>query len=991
MKNRGGILLLAVVVAAFCLFDLSFTWVSRNVNADAEEYAMDAEGNVNYFKKQDYTDSLWNQTVYNFLGMKEYTLKEVKEKELALGLDLQGGMHVILEVSPTDIVKTLAGNNVDTKFEAALEQAVAAQRNSQESFTDLFFEALSETAAGVPFANYFATAANKERISFNSSNDEVKDVIEGEVADAVDRAFEIVRTRIDQFGVTQPNIQKIQGTSRIQIELPGVDNPARVRKLLQGVAKLEFLEVWTPQEAAIHLARINDHWVKKNKAEAKLDVTEETATEEAPKTDENSLFEGAEGDSATVAEADSTKKEDLQVSPLYEFAKGGLVYSVIDTAKVNDMLSDPEVKALLPMDLMFAWENKPFTTDQDGNGLLRLYTLKRGRKAKLTGDVIVDARQSFDQVGRPSISMSMNVEGGKKWKKLTGANLGKPVAITLDGRVYSAPTVQSEIGDGRSEISGSFTTEEAKDLANILKAGKLPAPTKIVEEVVVGPSLGKVAQGQGMISIGVGLALVVLFMIAYYAKGGLIANLALVANIFFIFGILAELGAALTLPGIAGIVLTIGMSIDANVLIFERIREELKKGLTVIEAIKEGYNKAFWTIFDANVTTLLTGAMLYSFGTGPIKGFAVTLMIGIVCSFFSAVFLTREVIAFLVKKKGEDTSLTFKTGLSEAMSKKAEIDFISKRKGAYIGSAILIVVGIGIAATGNLNFGVDFKGGRSYVVEFSHEVVPSAVEGALDKALKSADVKTYGSPNTLKVTTAYLIDEDSEEADANVQSAVVAAIEGFTSEKFSTSQAPSEGTFIIASSSKVGATIADDIAKGSQKAVIFSLLAIFLYIWVRFRKWEFGLGAVIALFHDTLVVISLFAIATMLGASFEVDQVFVAAILTIVGYSINDTVVVFDHVRESINTNEGSTLKETFNKAINHTLNRTVITSLTTLLVIVILFLFGGEVLRGFSFAMLVGILVGTYSSIFIASPIVFDTASKSAEKAAKANDTQKA
>ncbi|MEH0155020.1 protein translocase subunit SecDF [Limibacter armeniacum] len=974
MKNRGGIILLAVIVTAFCLFDLSFTYVSRQINNDAEAYATDSEGHFNYFKKQSYVDSLWNEPVYNFLGVKEYTLREVKEKELALGLDLQGGMHVILEVSPTDIVKTLAGNNVDKAFETALENAVKEQRNSQDNFTDLFFNELDAQAPGKSYAEYFATAANKGKVSFNSSNTEVKRVIEAEVNDAVDRAFQIVRTRIDQFGVTQPNIQKIQGTSRIQIELPGVDSPERVRKLLQGVAKLEFMEVWTPQEATQHLVRLNDTWVKKHKAEETLAPKTEEKVEEK-KGSESDLFEGAEGDSATVAEADSAKTEETAVSPLFEYAKGGLIYSLEDTAKVNEMLRDPQVKELIPSDLEFAWENKGFEAGE-GQELIRLYTLKRGRKSGLTGDAIADARQSFDQNGRPAISMSMNVEGAKKWKRITASNLGNPIAIVLDNRVYSAPTVQSEIGDGRSEITGNFTAEEAKDLANILKAGKLPAPTRIVEEVVVGPSLGEVAQNQGLTSIVVGLALVVLFMIAYYSKGGLIADLALVANIFFIFGILAELGAALTLPGIAGIVLTIGMSIDANVLIFERVREEMRKGLPLVDAVKTGYDRAFWTIFDANLTTLLTGFMLYTFGTGPIKGFAVTLMIGIVCSFFSAVFLTKEVVAYLVAKKGNDAKLSFSSPISSKV-KDLNFDFIKGRKIAYIISIVTIVAGAAVMATNGLNLGVDFKGGRSYIVQFSQEVTPSKLEGTLDKALKSADVKTYGSEDVLKITTAYLIDEESAEADAEVKDALVKAIESHTGDKFSNAKNASEGTFIISSSSKVGATIADDIAKGAEEAVVFSLLAIFFYVWVRFSNWQFGLGAVAALFHDVLIVIAIFAIATLLGAPFEVDQVFVAAILTIVGYSINDTVVVFDHVREHLAENKGTSLKDTFNKAINNTLNRTLITSLTTLLVIVILLIFGGEVLRGFSFSMMVGILVGTYSSVFIASSIVYDTNKK--------------
>ncbi|GAA4823962.1 protein translocase subunit SecDF [Algivirga pacifica] len=966
MKNRGEIVLLAVVLAVICLFDLSFSWKSQEIEAAADQYAMDDKGNVNYFKKQDYKDSLWNEEVYF-----NYTLKEVKEKELALGLDLQGGMHVILEVSPAEIVKSLAGSSVDATFEEALKAAELAQRESQETFAALFFDALVEAKDGANVAYYFAKSSNKDRLSYNTANGEVEKYIEEEVADAVDRAYEIVRTRIDQFGVTQPNVQKIQGTSRIQIELPGVDNPERVRGLLQGVAKLEFYEVWDENEAAPVLAQLNSIWVEKNKT-----AEEEVATP----AEEESLFEG---DSAAT---DSAKVEETVVSPLYKMQARGFFYALEDTAAINDMLRDADVKAATPAKLMFAWDNQPtnFSQGTDAMYLIKLNLLRKEREPKLSGEVISDARQSYDQNGRPSISMSMDVTGARKWKKLTADNIGRPIAIVLDNRVYSAPTVQVEIANGNSEISGNFSVDEAKDLANILKAGKLPAPTRIVEEVVVGPSLGKVAQGQGVTSVVVGIVLVILFMIVYYGKGGGTAVAALVANVFFIFGVLANLGAALTLPGIAGIVLTIGMSIDANVLIFERIREERRNGLLLLDAIKTGYQKAFWTIFDANLTTLLTALMLFVFGTGPIKGFAITLIWGIIFSFFTAVFLTREIIVAIVKKKGNDSSFSFETALSSKMTGGSTFDFIGKRKIAYGISAVMIIVGLGALFTNNLKFGVDFKGGRSYVVEFAKDVVPSKLEADLVKTLETADVKTYGSDNVLKITTAYLVDEESAEADAEVLAKVKEVVASHTGTSFATDDAASEGTFIIASSSKVGATIADDIKKNAWEAVGFSILVIFAYIWLRFRKAQFGLGAIIALIHDTLIVLSAFAIATMLGVSLEVDQVFVAAILTIVGYSINDTVVVFDHVRERFRENAGISAKETFNQAINNTLNRTVITSITTLLVIIILLVFGGEVLRGFSFSMLVGILIGTYSSIFIASPIVYDTTPKTEKETAE-------
>ncbi|NLR90972.1 MULTISPECIES: protein translocase subunit SecDF [Flammeovirga] len=980
MRNRGFILFIAVVVTLFSLFDLSFSFVSRSVQDKANEYAMDAEGHVDYFKKQAYIDSVWKLPVYD-LGLKQYTYEEVKNKELALGLDLQGGMSVTLEVSPVEVILAMAGPNVDAKFEEAIKIAKTTTAENRESFTANFFDALEEVSPNVPFATYFASSANKDRISFNSPNQAVQDLVESEVDGAVERAFEIIRTRIDKFGVTQPNIQRLQGTNRISIELPGVDNPQRVRNLVQGVAKLEFLEVWTMQEAQPYIFQLNQEWVKKEEARKKLAGDAPTVEKAQEKKSNDSLFEG---DSTDVASADSAQVDETTISPIVKgFSPYGLMFADTDTAAVNKMLRDTEVMSVVPSDMKFLWGHKPRTV-QDGVEVYELYIVKKDREAKISGDVITDAIQSFDQRAQPAVSMSMNVEGAKKWKKMTGQNLGRQIAIALDNEVYTAPVVNSEIDGGRSEITGNFEIAEAKDLANVLKAGKLPAPTRIIEEVVVGPSLGKVAQSQGMTSILIGLGLVIAFMVVYYAKGGAIADVALAANIFFIFGILAELGAALTLPGIAGIVLTIGMSIDANVLIFERIREEQRSGKSLLEAINNGYDRAFWTIFDANLTTLLTGAFLYVFGMGPIKGFAVTLMIGIVCSFFSAVFISRLIVSSITKKKGENAGLNFETALSKNLAGQLNFDFMGKRKMAYIFSAIVIVAGLGALTVNGLNLGVDFTGGRTYIVNFDQEVVPSKLQGALVKEVegKSVEVKTYGNVNTLKVTTAYLISDETTEADAKVQAAIVKGIEGFTNLKYSKQQNATASTFTIPSTSKVGAAIADDITDGAEEAVLFSLTGIFLYIWLRFRKWNFGAGAIIALFHDTLVVFGAFGIANLLGAGFELDQVFIAAILTVIGYSINDTVVVFDRVREETDgAAEGSSMVSVMNKAINGTLNRTIITSLTTLLVIAVLLIFGGEALRGFSFSLLIGIMVGTYSSIFIAAPVVFDTSKSKIEK----------
>lgn len=1003
MRNKTGIILLTIIVTALCIFYLSFTFKSRSIQSQADEYALQEDGSVGYFKKQEFLDSIWNEPVYN-LGLANFTYKEVSENELNLGLDLQGGMHVTLEVSPVEILVALSGNSTDENFLAALEEAKAGLKDSQESFTTLFFNAYNRISNGQPLASIFANSSNRGLIDFNSTDNDVKRVVEAEVDGAMDLAFNIIRTRVDKFGVSQPNVQRVQGTGRIQVELPGVDNAERVRKLLSGVAKLEFLEVWGPQEYFPYLQQVNDLVVKRQKAEDLLaessTTTEEASTvTEEESTSESELFANNDEQTQTddLFESDTTATdstatdiaESPQISPIFSLlrSQAGLVYNILDTAKINEIIEDPEVRTLMPPNMRFLWSYKPFELQEgETEELIQLYVVKKARsgKAPLTGEVVVDARQSFDQGGRPDISMSMNVEGSKKWKKLTGSNIGKPVAIVLDDYVYSAPTVQSEISGGSSQITGDFTIEEAKDLANVLKAGKLPAPTRIVEEVVVGPSLGVEAQNQGLTSILVGLALVIVFMIAYYAKGGLVANAALLINIFFIFGVLAQLSAALTLPGIAGIVLTIGMSIDANVLIFERIREEMQKeGNNLLNAINVGYERAFWTIFDSNLTTMLTGIFLYLFGTGPVKGFAVTLMIGIACSFFSAVFITRVIISWMTKN-GNESKISFVTPLSARFLKGFNFEFLSKRKIAYISSFVVIAIGMTLIAIQGLNLGVDFKGGRSYIVSFTESVVPSQLEVELSDDLENAgiEVKTFGSDNTLKITTSYLVDDESGDADEKVMQAIITGISDFTGKSYQEKDALlDESSFTIPSTAKIGATIADDIKNASQTAGLFSLAAIFLYIWVRFRRWRFGLGAVVALIHDTLMVFSVFAIARVLGISFEIDQVFVAAMLTIIGYSINDTVVVFDRVREYLLQGVREDLIDTLNRSINSTLNRTLITSLTTLLVVLILFLFGGEVLRGFSFALLVGILFGTYSSIFIATPVVYDIAMLQSKK----------
>ncbi len=987
MQNRGFIIFLAILFAVLCLFSLSFTLVSRNVESNAEAYS-----NGDAVLKKQYLDSMWSQPVYDIL-IANFTYQEVKEKELNLGLDLQGGMHVTLEVSPIDILKSLSNESQNESFLAALAEANKQQVSSQDRYVELFFDAYQAKAGEGKLKDVFATSANSGKINFRSSDKEVEDFIREEVDGSVQRAFEIIRTRVDKFGVTQPNVQLIEGTSRIQVELPGVSNAERVRDLLQGVAKLEFWEVYQPQEYQDVLTQINAFWI-----ENRMEKTETSTTDDLTIPDTTNTTADAGNDlimdtddtqtdslgNAIVNEEDTTKTDDLladttqnqTVSPL--FAKltplsqtyFALTYEALDTSSINKMLNDPMVKNIIPKDMRFFWGVKP-TVEDKGKAFYTLHVIKTGTggKAPMNGEVITDARQDINPNGQVEVSLAMNGEGARLWKNLTGKNVGRQIAIVLDDYVYSAPNVNEEIGGGRSSISGSFEVEEAKDLANILKAGKLPAPTRIVEEAVVGPSLGAAAQTQGILSILVGLGLVVLFMIIYYAKAGIVANVALLANIFFIFGLLAQLGAALTLPGIAGIVLTIGMSVDANVLIFERIREELAMGKGLMVSIEDGFQRALITIIDANVTTLITSVVLYVLGAGPIKGFAVTLMIGIVCSFFTAVYISRLII-YWMSRKGDESNMSFSTPFTKSMLANTNINFMGKRKMGYVISGIVIAIGIGVLATKGLNMGVDFTGGRSYVVQFSADVTPSEIESSIEQKLQtSVEVKSYDGDEKVKITTSYRSDEESTDVDEQIQNEIMASL----GDKY-VALSPE-----VVSTSKVGATIADDIADSARTAVIVALILMFGYISVRFSNWRFGAGAVAALTHDSLIVISLFAIAYLLGFAVEIDQVFIAAILTVIGYSLNDTVVVFDRIREALQDRVDEDLQETINGAVNNTLSRTLITSVTTLLVVLILFIFGGEALKGFSFALLIGVIVGTYSSVFVATPLVLDLYSKNA------------
>jgi SecD/SecF fusion protein len=980
MRNKGFVIVLTIIITALCLYYLSFTFVSRGIQQDAIAYATDKNGVINLAQKQAYLDSVWNKPVYNLFGM-EFTYKEVKDNELNLGLDLQGGMHVTLEISPTELLRGLSGNNQDAAFNQALEKAREAQKSSTENFSSLFLSAYKQDNPGKTIAPIFATAANRGKVSISDSDETVLAFIDKEVDEAIDRSFTILRTRIDQFGTSQPNIQRLPGTGRIQIEIPGADNPQRVRKLLQGVAQLDFWEVIEPNEIYTQLLAINDLLVKEQRTN-KAVSSPKTSTQEQAEDGLTDLEKQLQAASETegVDALDSLTAEAMSAL----FSKSmppGFAYDVRDTMEINRIFARKDVQALLPRTVGVFWDAKPMKDAAPGREVLTLNFVNIGRsgKAKLTGEAISDARQDFDEYARPSISMTMNAAGTKTWRKMTADASNKNpkgrIAIVLDNYVYSAPSVINEIPNGNSQITGNFTIEEAKDLANVLKAGALPAPTRIVEQAIVGATLGKAAQAQGVISMLSGLAIVVIFMVAYYAKGGLVANLALIFNIFFVLGILAQLKSALTLPGIAGIVLTMGMAVDANVLIFERIREELRNGAKLKEAVSLGYNKAFSSIFDSNVTTFLTAAMLYWLGQGPIKGFAITLMVGIATSFFSAVYISRVVVEYITRK-GDESKVSFKSPLSKGVVSDLKINFIGLRKKAYLFSAAVIVIGMALVFTNGLNLGVDFKGGRSYVVSFNKPVEATEMKLALTQSFGgvSTEVKNYGSNNVMKVTTSWLIDDDSDEADDKVKNALISGLEGFSGLRFIEDDTKVDDQhFSIGGSSKVGATIADDIKKSSMEAGLFSVLVIFLYIFIRFRKWQFSSGAIIAIVHDVLFVFSIFAIAKLFGIQFEVDQVFVAALLTIIGYSINDTVIIFDRIRENLGLGLSADRVKIFNTAINSTLNRTLITSGTTLIVVTVLLIFGGEVLRGFSFALFVGILIGTYSSVFIAAPSVLE------------------
>ena len=1028
MQNKGLIWTFIVLLTLACLYQLSFTWVAQGVENDASQYA-----NGSIEKEETYLDSMDSEPVYPIL---DFTYNEVKKNVLNLGLDLKGGMNVTLEVSVRDVVRSLSSNSQDEDFKKVLELARQKQKSSQNNFVVLFAEAWNELVPDRKLTSIFYTLENKDNISRDATNEEVIEFIQEETDAAFNRTFEVLRTRVNLFGVAQPNIQKLAASDRILVELPGVKNKDRVRQLLQGTAKLEFWETYENIEVYPFIAQANeklrlllgDNTSNTDSTESISDSLDsdtllegdllEKLTEDA----EDSVQESAQSEieDSLLANSDTSNEESLldQLSSdnalqgdssltdqsFEDFAKDNPLFAVLspsifqnedgnyspgegpvvgysaikDTAKVNKYLARPEIESIFPNDLRLLWTAKPFDDDGKFLQLIAIEVTSRDGQAPLEGDVITDAYQDFGQFGgRPEITMKMNALGAKTWKRLTGANIGNSIAIVLDNFVYSFPNVNGEIAGGISSIEGDFTIEEAKLIANILKAGKLPAPAKIVEEAVVGPSLGQKSIDAGFNSFVIALLIILAYMIFYYGKAGIASNIALLANLFFIIGVLASTNIALTLPGIAGIVLTIGISVDANVLIYERIREELRAGKGTRLAIADGYRNAYSSIIDANVTTLLTGIILWFFGTGPVEGFAKTLVIGIITSLFSAIFITRLVFAWRLDKK---KNITVASNLTKNAFQNVAWKFVDKRKIFYAISSIIILVGIGSFIVRGFSYGVDFKGGRTYLVRFDQTAGLEEVRSILGDAFVTDDgirntpeVKVFGEDNQLKITTSFLIDSEEDNADELVESKLDEGLSKLNVE------------YEVLSSQKVGPTIADDIKSSSVWAILFSLVIIFLYIVFRFRKWQYGLGAVAAVFHDVLVVLAIFSLAYgFLPFSLDIDQAFIAAILTVVGYSINDTVVVFDRIREYLNSYKKREMKEVVNSALNSTISRTFNTSISTFFVLLMIFIFGGEIIRGFAFALLVGVAVGTYSSLCVATPIVVDL-SKDKDQSSKA------
>lgn len=1003
MQNKGFVRLFSVLLLLVCLYYLSFTAVTNYHENKAKKIAGEDKA-----IELAYLDSIAGEKVW--FG---YTFKQCQEKELNLGLDLKGGMNVTLEVSIPDILNVLSGYNTSENFQLAIENAKQRQHNSQEDFLNLFYDEFKKIDPDAQLSTIFSTFNLKEKIQRTSTNDEVMKVLNEEVNAAIDNSFNVIRNRIDRFGVVQPNIQRLDAQGRIMVELPGIKEPERVRKLLQGSANLEFWETYELSEIIAHLSDANNVIRALNEANAQEEVAEvavePTIDETESETETDSLASVIENnDTQTDAEKFAAyKKENPLFAVLNIYANGGQVRPgpavgmalASDTAKVNAYLRMKQVKDVLPRDLALKWTVKSIN-DESKTGIFELIAIKvtnRDGRAPLSGEVITDANADFGQFSSSAnVNMQMNSEGSKTWARLTKENIGKCIAIVLDDYVYSYPRVNSEITGGRSEITGNFTTQEAKDLANVLKSGKMPAPTRIVQEDIVGPSLGQTAIKNGMISFIIAFILVLLYMICYYGLiPGLIADFALLSNMFFMFGIMASFQAVLTLPGIAGIVLTLGMAIDANVLIYERTREELTAGKNLKKAIADGYKNAYSAILDGNITTLLTGIVLFVFGTGPIRGFATTLIIGIITTLFTSIFLTRLLFERIMAKE-KMPNLQFTTNITKNWFRNCNINFVKTRKIGYIISGVLMLTAIVSLATKGLEQGIDFSGGRNYVIRFEQPVNDDIddIRENLSNVFTNSQVSviTMGTANQIRISTNYEIENTADDIDEKLESMLYNAlknqnllsenvskdlfVEGYVVKDglYQTDDHSGATSFGIQSSQKVGPTVASDIKISAIWAILISLVVIGLYILIRFRNIAFSVGTIVALIHDTLFIFGIYSIfSSILPFSLEIDQTFIAAILTIIGYSVNDTVVIFDRIREDIALYPKRDKTSLFNMALNSTLGRTFSTSLSTILVVLAMFIFGGETIRGFLFAMLLGMIIGIYSTLYIATPIAFE------------------
>ena len=1003
MQSKGAIRLVAILLAIACLWQLSFTLVTDIHEKKAVKFAEKAavaaqnsaafskvpEGEQAYYldsirKEQNrwYTDSISSQKVY--FG---YTFKEVKAKEINLGLDLKGGMNVMLQVQLQDLVKALAGENQTPEFLTALNLAKERSVNSQSDYITLFGEAWKEVGGGQRLAQIFGTYEMRDQIKPESTDEAVLSVIKAEAESAVANSFNVLRNRIDRFGVTQPSIQKLGNTGRILVELPGVKEPERVRKLLQGTASLEFWTTYDNSEIYPFLAEANS-LLAEILADEEVPAAEQTASE--TKTDVVSEELAAQNEDAGAV---SSKQNPLfsLLQPSQARGNACIGYAAAtDTAAINRLLAMPQVKDVLPAEFKAMWSVKPsqyFSTDNIFE-LVAIKASSRDGKAPLDGGVVTDARVQYDNArgGEPSVSMTMNAEGANTWARLTKENIGKQIAIVLDGTVYSYPTVQGEITGGSSSITGHFDVEEATDLTNVLKSGKLPAPATIVQEQVVGPSLGAESIRKGIVSFVIAFLLVLVYMVFFYQGAGLVADFALLTNVLLLLGTLASFGAVLTLPGIAGLVLTMGMAVDANVIIYERIKEELKAGKGMAKAIHDGFSNAYSAIIDGQVTTLLTGLVLFFFGSGPVKGFATTLVIGIITSMLTAIFITRLVFDTRVNK---GKNITFENNLTKNFLKNTHVNFLSGRKYSYTISGIIILICIASMCFKGFTYGVDFTGGRTYVVRFDQPVTAENIrEACIEEFDGAVEVKQFGGESQMKITTAYKVEDESTAVDTEIEGKLFHALKPFFSEDLSLSEFTStlENPNGIISSDKVGASIASDMKRSAIFSVFLSLLVIFAYIAFRFRGWTWGLGGVVSLAHTTIIVIGFFSLFSgILPFNLDVDQTFIAAVLTIIGYAINDNVVIFDRIRENLGLHPNDDFRETVNKSLNATLTRTVNTSVSTLLPMLAIAFFGGESIRGLSVALVIGIVIGTYASIMIGTPIMYDaTMSKRKKLAAK-------